>query len=142
MNMITRRRALGITAGAVTAIGAAAAVVVVRSSDKSPGAPSDAKPEAKASTPAGSLPVAAIDEVYEGRRIQISLGEGGHHSPGLPTIKIDGKELHLMRNADGSWLTVVNHYETFPDPISAARAAVRDLQGAALIPFGPSGGTS
>lgn len=47
-----------------------------------------------------------------------------------------------MRNADGSWVSVVNHYQTFPDPVAVVRAAVRDLQGAALAPFGPTGGTS
>ncbi len=41
-----------------------------------------------------------------------------------------------MRNADGTWISVINHYETFADPKLLARAAVRDLQGAALVPFG------
>ncbi|MFD8982425.1 tyrosinase cofactor [Streptomyces sp. NPDC059564] len=139
MNMITRRRAFGLAAGAAAAVGLTAC-------DKGASGPSSpaAGPTAKAS--ALSLPGGSIDEVYEGRRIQITLEAGGqhdgHHMPGMPTIKIDGKELHLMRNADNSWVTVVNHYETFPDPISAARAAVRDLQGANLLPFAPAEGTS
>lgn len=41
-----------------------------------------------------------------------------------------------MRNADTSWISVVNHYETFPDLPSVARAAVRELQGAPLVPMG------
>ncbi|MBT2408668.1 MULTISPECIES: tyrosinase cofactor [unclassified Streptomyces] len=138
MNKISRRQALGIAAGTLTAVGLTVAVIEAS-------ATSSPAPEAQAantSPPAPSIPVGGIDEVYQGRRIQISLGAGGHHSPGMPVIKIDGNELHMMRNADGSWLSVVNHYETFPDPISAARAAVRDLQGAALVPFGPTGGKS
>ncbi|MEU8463453.1 tyrosinase family oxidase copper chaperone [Streptomyces sp. NPDC029003] len=141
MNEITRRRALGLAAGA-------AAVAGLTGCDKaaSPSSSPSAPPPATASGPALSIPGGAIDEVYEGRRIQISMEAGGKHNghpmPGLPTIKIDGKELHLMRNADNSWVTVVHHYETFPDPVSAARAAVRDLQGANLLPFAPAEGTS
>ncbi|MET9319184.1 tyrosinase cofactor [Streptomyces sp. NPDC003038] len=121
MNKITRRRALGTTVGALTVFGLTAATAKAVSGPARP-APSGA------------------DEVYRGRRIQIVPGgggqHGGHHSPGLPTVRIDGRELHVMRNADGSWISVVNHYETFPDPVSLARAAVRELQGAALVPFG------
>ncbi|MFC6982486.1 tyrosinase cofactor [Streptomyces cirratus] len=82
-----------------------------------------------------------VDEVYQGRRIQITPAtggahHGGHHSAGLPAVRIDGRELHVMQNADGTWISVVNHYETFSDPLSLARAAVRELQGAALVPMG------
>ncbi|RSS78272.1 tyrosinase family oxidase copper chaperone [Streptomyces sp. WAC06614] len=144
MKKITRRQTLGIAAGAATALGVTAAVI--RSSATSapePGA------SAKGPAPTGSVPalpdVSALDEVYQGSRIQIVPAAGGghhdgHHLPSLPTIRIDGKELHLMPNADGTWISVVNHYETFPDPVSAARAAVRDLKGAALVPFDPKAG--
>lgn len=122
MNKITRRQALGTTAGALTVLGFAAAAT------------------SAAATPSASTTPGAVDEVYKGRRIQITPGggghHGGHHSPGQPTVRIDGRELHVMRNADGSWISVINHYETFADPTSLARAAVRDLQGAALVPFG------
>ncbi|MFD6967003.1 tyrosinase cofactor [Streptomyces sp. NPDC059979] len=122
MNKITRRQALGTTAGALTVLGLAAAAT------------------SAAATPSASTTPGAVDEVYKGRRIQITPGggghHGGHHSPGQPTVRIDGRELHVMRNADGSWISVINHYETFADPTSLARAAVRDLQGAALVPFG------
>ncbi|MFC9294039.1 tyrosinase family oxidase copper chaperone [Streptomyces sp. NPDC057011] len=124
MKKITRRQALGITSGASIALGLTAC-----KSNSATG------PAAGASASPLSIPTGGIDEVFEGRRIQITLGTGGHHGVGMPTIKIDGNELHLMPNADGTWVTVVNHYETFKDPISAARAAVRDLQGAALVPF-------
>lgn len=125
MKKITRRQALGATAGALTALGLTAAAA---------GATNAAATPTKPTTPG------TVDEVYQGRRIQITAGggghHGGHHSPGQPTVRIDGRELHVMRNADGTWISVINHYETFADPKLLARAAVRDLQGAALVPFG------
>ncbi|WP_329440595.1 tyrosinase cofactor [Streptomyces sp. NBC_01426] len=125
MNKITRRQALGTTAGALSVIGLAGATAYAAGTDS------------RAAIPAGT-----VDEVYKGRRIQITAAatggghHGGHHSPGLPTVRIDGSELHVMQNADGSWISVVNHYETFATPISLARAAVRELQGATLVPMG------
>ncbi|MEU3063698.1 apotyrosinase chaperone MelC1 [Streptomyces subrutilus] len=132
MNKITRRQALGTTAGALTVLGITAAAT---------GADASAAPPASTPPDAGT-----VDEVYQGRRIRITPGtgghHGGHHSPGLPTVLIDGRELHVMRNADGTWISVVNHYETFADPTSLARAAVRELQGAVLAPFAPTGGAA
>ncbi|MFE2212001.1 tyrosinase cofactor [Streptomyces canus] len=72
----------------------------------------------------------AFDEVYEGRRIQGR--PGGHHGY---AVTVDGRELHVMRNADGSWISVVSHYDPVPTPRAAARAAVDELQGAQLLPF-------
>ncbi|MFJ4775835.1 tyrosinase cofactor [Streptomyces sp. NPDC088762] len=133
MNKITRRQALGTTAGALTVLGLTAAAATS----------ANATPASAATTPTAA---GTVDEVYQGRRIQITPGagghHGGHHSPGLPTVRIDGRELHVMRNADGSWISVVNHYETYPDPTSLARAAVRELQGATLAPFAPMGGAA
>ncbi|MFD3325624.1 tyrosinase family oxidase copper chaperone [Streptomyces sp. NPDC058701] len=131
MNTITRRQALGTSAGVLTALGLAAAATSA-SAAPAPSTPTDA---------------GTVDEVYKGRRIQITPGSGGHHggghhSPGQPTVRIDGRELHVMRNADGTWISVVNHYETFADPTSLARAAVRELQGATLAPFAPMGGAA
>ncbi|MET9958344.1 tyrosinase cofactor [Streptomyces sp. NPDC006326] len=129
MNKITRRQAMGTTAGALTALGLAGVTAHAAAADS------------RAPSASGT-----VDEVYQGRRIQITPGggghHGGHHSPGLPTVRIDGRELHVMRNADGTWISVVNHYETFSDPASLARAAVRELQGAALLPLAPAGGTA
>ncbi|MDH2388834.1 MULTISPECIES: apotyrosinase chaperone MelC1 [Streptomyces] len=83
----------------------------------------------------------SFDEIYEGRRIQgrpASHGggspHGGHHSAGYQ-VHVDGRELHVMRNADGTWISVVNHYETFANPRAVARAAVVELQGSTLAPF-------
>lgn len=130
MNTITRRQALGTTAGALTVLGLTAAATSA-----------SASPTTAATPPAAGR----VDEVYQGRRIQISQGTGGHHGghhggAELSTVRIDGRELHVMRNADGTWISVVNHYETYPDPLSLARAAVRELQGAVLAPFAPMGG--
>ncbi|MFG2874909.1 tyrosinase cofactor [Streptomyces sp. NPDC048337] len=131
MNKITRRQALGTTAGALTVLGLTAAATSASASPTT------------AATPSAT---GQVDEVYQGRRIQITQGGGGGHHGGhhggaaLPTVRIDGRELHVMRNADGSWISVVNHYETFADPLSLARAAVRELQGAVLAPFSPMGG--
>lgn len=131
MNKITRRQALGTTAGALTVLGLAGATAQAAVTRSRPAAPA---------TPAGT-----VDEVYQGRRIRIvpaSGGDdhgghhGGHQAPGQPTVLIDGRELHVMRNADGSWISVINHYETFSGPLPLARAAVRELQGASLVPMG------
>ncbi len=40
-----------------------------------------------------------------------------------------------MRNADSTWVSVINHYETFTTPRAVARAAVIELQGARLVPL-------
>nr|WSX48326.1 tyrosinase cofactor [Streptomyces sp. NBC_00974] len=128
MNKITRRQALSATAGAISFLGLAGATAHAAVNDSRPAAPA---------TPTGS-----VDEVYQGRRIRITPASGGgghhggHHSAGLPTVSIDGRELHVMQNADGTWISVVNHYETFSGPLPLARAAVRELQGAALVPMG------
>ncbi|MFD7080597.1 tyrosinase family oxidase copper chaperone [Streptomyces sp. NPDC059918] len=134
MNMITRRQALGLGSAVAAAAGLAACSPESTSSAPAAGA-SGASGAAGPSGAPVSLPTGTIDETYEGHRIQITVGPGGHHGMVMPTVKIDGNDLHIMPNADGSWVTVVNHYETFPDPVSAARAAVRELQGAALVPF-------
>ncbi|MFF3638293.1 tyrosinase cofactor [Streptomyces sp. NPDC101171] len=80
----------------------------------------------------------SFDEVYRGRRIQgrPSDGGGGHHEHGGGyAVFVDGVELHVMRNADGTWISVVSHYDPVPTPRAAARAAVDELQGAPLLPF-------
>ncbi|MFV8128485.1 apotyrosinase chaperone MelC1 [Streptomyces syringium] len=84
-------------------------------------------------TPGGPVP---FDELYQGRRIVGKAAEGGHgaHGGGF-AVTIDGQELHLMRNADGTYISVVNHYETYADPRTAARAAVHKLRGATLVPI-------
>ncbi|GGV78806.1 tyrosinase cofactor [Streptomyces massasporeus] len=80
----------------------------------------------------------SFDEVYKGRRIQgrPATGSGHHeHHGGGYAVFVDGVELHVMRNADGSWISVVSHYDPVATPRAAARAAVDELQGAPLLPF-------
>ncbi|MFF9088391.1 tyrosinase cofactor [Streptomyces sp. NPDC014991] len=119
---ITRRRAL--TAAAAVATTATAATLVAPAASAA-GHHEPAAPE-------------SFDEVYKGRRIQgrVSSGGGHHHEHGGGyAVFVDGVQLHVMRNADGSWISVVSHYDPVPTPRAAARAAVDELQGAALLPF-------
>ncbi|GAA0484407.1 tyrosinase cofactor [Streptomyces stramineus] len=79
-----------------------------------------------------------FDEVYKGRRIVGKAAEpgshGAHHGGGFSAF-IDGQELHVMQNGDGTWISVVNHYETYPTPLAVTRAAVEKLRGAVLVPI-------
>ncbi|WP_327165572.1 tyrosinase cofactor [Streptomyces zaomyceticus] len=124
MSNITRRRALGVAAGAA---GAAAGIALAGS------AVADApRPAAPAAGPT------SFDEVYQGRRIKGGPSGGGHHGGhhgGGYSVTIDGEELHVMQNADGTWISVINHYEPVATPKALARAAVRELQGAPLVPL-------
>lgn len=78
-----------------------------------------------------------FDEVYKGRRIQgrPAAGAGHHHHGAGYAVFVDGVELHVMRNADGTWISIVSHYDPVPTPRAAARAAVDELRGAPLLPF-------
>ncbi|MER8232871.1 tyrosinase cofactor [Streptomyces sp. NPDC094049] len=126
MSSFTRRRALGVAAGAA---GVAAGLAVAGSAVAAPDRPA---------TPAADPVPASFDEVYQGRRIQGGPSHGGHHGGhhgGGYSVTIDGDELHVMQNADGTWISVINHYEPVATPKVLARAAVRELQGAPLVPL-------
>ncbi|MEU8828110.1 tyrosinase family oxidase copper chaperone [Streptomyces sp. NPDC048636] len=90
--------------------------------------------------PAGHEMPEPFDEMYEGRHIEGWPEEGGHGGHAGPhegmefVVRIDNDDLHIMRNANGSWVSLVNHYETFTSPRDVARAAVRELNGADLVP--------
>ncbi|MFF8369902.1 tyrosinase family oxidase copper chaperone [Streptomyces lydicus] len=86
-----------------------------------------------------------FDEIYEGRHIEgwpadaagsreHRAGAAGPHEGMDFVVRIDNDDLHVMRNADGTWVSLVNHYETFGTPRALARAAVRELKGAGLVP--------
>ncbi|MFI9104114.1 tyrosinase family oxidase copper chaperone [Streptomyces fildesensis] len=87
---------------------------------------------------AGSAPDAAagaFDEVYRGRRIQgVPTGTADTATTeGSPVvILIDGRQLHVMRRADGSYLSVANHYQPYATPLDTARGAV-DVIGKAKL---------
>ncbi|MER6569236.1 tyrosinase family oxidase copper chaperone [Streptomyces sp. NPDC001093] len=70
----------------------------------------------------------AFDETYRGRHIRgIEVRTGRRAAAGRWQVTIDGRPLHLMRRADGSWLSMVDHYRSYPTPLAAARAAVDEL---------------
>ncbi|MFH8614094.1 tyrosinase family oxidase copper chaperone [Streptomyces sp. NPDC017979] len=82
-------------------------------------------------------------ETYRGRRIEGSAtvlvparrATGTARASAVEhtvEVRIDGRPLHVMRRADGSYLSAVNHYESFPTLRAAARAAVDDLGTARL----------
>ncbi|GAB7028873.1 tyrosinase family oxidase copper chaperone [Streptomyces sp. NPDC021749] len=93
-----------------------------------------------------------FDEIYEGRHIEGWPADGGDSHGGQAgpkrraqrlagphdgmdfVVRIDNDDLHVMQNADGTWISLVNHYEKFNTPHALARAAVRALQGADLVP--------
>ncbi|KOG14741.1 MULTISPECIES: tyrosinase family oxidase copper chaperone [Streptomyces] len=86
----------------------------------------------------------AFDEMYGGRHL---LGFTG--PDGAPVALVDGRPLHLMRCADGGYVTPIDHYESCPTPLAATRAAVDELGTARLsrfagahgVPTDPTGGS-
>ncbi|MFF4366871.1 tyrosinase family oxidase copper chaperone [Streptomyces sp. NPDC001594] len=64
-------------------------------------------------------PAPLTEETYRGRHISVD--------PASAAVRIDGRPLHVMRRADGSYLSAVNHFQSFDTPLEAARAAVDEL---------------
>ncbi|WP_448319124.1 tyrosinase family oxidase copper chaperone [Streptomyces sp. CO7] len=74
---------------------------------------------------------AVFDEVYRGRRIRGFRSRTRVASSGAGAdwhVTLDDQPLHLMRRADGSYLSMVDHYGSYPTPWEAARAAVDQLR--------------
>ncbi|MFC9507218.1 tyrosinase family oxidase copper chaperone [Streptomyces sp. NPDC057002] len=70
----------------------------------------------------------AFAETYRGRRIGVAWAPP--HGPAGQDrwhVTVDGRPLHLMRRADGTWLSMVDHYCSYRTPLEAARAAVDAL---------------
>ncbi|MEU9983267.1 tyrosinase family oxidase copper chaperone [Streptomyces sp. NPDC050856] len=88
---------------------------------------------ARITTASGERPSAAgpdaFDEMYRGRRIQ---GRPAPASGAGVEVLVDGRPLHLMRCADGGYLSVVDHYQSQPTPLAATRAAVDEVGTAGL----------
>ncbi|MQS35403.1 tyrosinase family oxidase copper chaperone [Streptomyces katsurahamanus] len=89
-------------------------------------------------------------EMYRGRHIQgsatalvpVAARGDGRPGPGAvpgAEVRIDGRPLEVMRRSDGGYLSVVNHYESFPTLREAARAAVEELGSARLALAPPHG---
>ncbi|MET9497137.1 tyrosinase cofactor [Streptomyces sp. NPDC006552] len=117
---LTRRGAALVLLGA-----AATTAAVVRL--RSPAGP-DPEPGPRAAPGPG-----AFDEIYLGRRITgirlPAAAPGGEESW---QVTVDGRPLHLMRRADGTYLSMVDHYDSYADPLAAARGAVVELGGQRL----------
>ncbi|MEU4653625.1 tyrosinase cofactor [Streptomyces sp. NPDC023723] len=84
----------------------------------------------------------AFAETYRGRRIRGTADAAGRTAGAAGwQVTVDGRPLHLMRRADGTWLTMVDHYRSYPTPLAAARAAVDELgPGRSLRETGPHTG--
>ncbi|MBT2510945.1 tyrosinase cofactor [Streptomyces sp. ISL-98] len=135
MSQLTRRRALGASATALAGL----ALTGFARTDEPSGPPTAGHSNREAHSPHSSGHTRPqpqpFDESFKGRRIQGAPSHhGGHHGVGY-SVRIDGEELHVMQNADGTWISVVNHYETFATPRAVARAAVIELQGSQLEPL-------
>lgn len=58
------------------------------------------------------------EETYRGRHIAVDAAAA---------VRIDGRPLHVMRRADGSYLSGINHFQSYDTPLELARAAVDEL---------------
>ncbi|MEV7557601.1 tyrosinase family oxidase copper chaperone [Streptomyces sp. NPDC048331] len=66
----------------------------------------------------------AEEETYRGRHIAVDVAG----------VRIDGRPLHVMQRADGSYLSGINHFQSYATPLEVARAAVDEL-GTAQLAF-------
>ncbi|MBT2428171.1 tyrosinase cofactor [Streptomyces sp. ISL-112] len=129
MSQLTRRRALGATATVLTGLVLTGFARTAGGASKPRTA--DPKPHEGHAGHEGPQP---FSETFRGRRIEGAPSHAdGHH--GGYAVQIDGEELHVMQNADRTWVSVINHYETFATPRAVARAAVIELQGSELVPL-------
>ncbi|WP_327665339.1 tyrosinase family oxidase copper chaperone [Streptomyces sp. NBC_00498] len=79
--------------------------------------------------------VEAFDETYLGRRIVGTLPAGPEAAgAGAWQVTVDGEPLHLMRRADGTYLSMVDHYAAHPTALAAVKAAVAELGDQKLRP--------
>jgi hypothetical protein len=111
---VTRRHLIGVGASALLA---AAGVMRTTGDGREQSTP-----------PAPDGPPDGFDETYRGRRIQgepMARREGD--MPEGWRITVDGRPLGLMRRADGSFLSMVDHYQSYETPLAAARGAVDEI---------------
>ncbi|MEU7551430.1 tyrosinase family oxidase copper chaperone [Streptomyces sp. NPDC044571] len=82
------------------------------------GAAAALAPVLRARRPRQTLtPAPLTEETYRGRHIAVDAAG----------VRIDGRPLHVMRRADGSYLSGINHFQSFETPLELARAAVDEL---------------
>ncbi|MGB8942847.1 MAG: tyrosinase family oxidase copper chaperone [Streptomyces sp.] len=78
--------------------------------------------------PSDAIGDGSFDEMYAGRHIRGARAAGGHQHAGAGwDITVDGRPLHLMRRADGGYLSMIDHYQSYPTPLIATRGAVDEL---------------
>ncbi|MFE9258160.1 tyrosinase family oxidase copper chaperone [Streptomyces sp. NPDC006879] len=81
----------------------------------------------------GPAPVPLFEETYRGRHLKgtrtAATTDGARDRI---DIEVDGRPLHVMRRADGGFMSMVNHYESFGTPLALARAAVDEIGTAQL----------
>jgi hypothetical protein len=82
-----------------------------------------------------------FDEMYRGRRIRGAVAGSGGTGPGARWhVTVDGRPLPLMRRADGTYLSMVDHYRSYPTALAATRAAVDELGTAQRLRAVPAAG--
>ncbi|MEV0554039.1 tyrosinase family oxidase copper chaperone [Streptomyces sp. NPDC050597] len=114
------------------------------------GEPAESEADFEAESETGLA--SGFDEMYRGRRIRgvkeaaatdatdvtdiegaasgvRRAGAAGPDPAGQWRVTVDDRPLHLMRRADGGYLTMVDHYQSYPTPLAAARGAVDELGG-------------
>ncbi|WP_234011986.1 MULTISPECIES: tyrosinase cofactor [unclassified Streptomyces] len=82
--------------------------------------------------PSAGAPPETFEEMFQGRRIAGSAVAAVAEGFRSWQVSIDGLPLHLMRRADGTYLSMVDHYTAHPTPLDAARGAVVELRGRQL----------
>ncbi|MEV5973888.1 tyrosinase family oxidase copper chaperone [Streptomyces sp. NPDC051921] len=88
-----------------------------------------------AATPPSPDDPLVFDEMYGGRHVRGLRGPSGE-----PVALVDGRPLHLMRCADGGWVSPIDHYGSSPTPLAATRAAVDEMGPAPLSRFAAAHG--
>jgi hypothetical protein len=136
--MVSRRRVLrtGLTAAAaVSGTAAALRPMLAAGQPAAHGGPGGETAGGQDGKPGTSLPIGGegvssplFDEVYRGRRIQ---GFTSNDPSGL-LLLVDGRPLGAMRRFDGSFVSMANHYQSYPTPLTTARGAV-DVIGSAEL---------
>lgn len=117
-----RRDVMKGMAGAV-AVAAAPAAVIHAGNTWAASNEDAAAPGAAAEEP-GDL----YTEQYKGRTITVTKS--------TEKVRIDGRELHLMKLGEGAYLSSMCHYRFEATPLAAGRQAVDELRGANLLPSG------
>ncbi|MFJ4839537.1 tyrosinase family oxidase copper chaperone [Streptomyces sp. NPDC088746] len=127
------------TAAVIAGTGGALAPVILE--EPEPGSPAQER---------GAVGPERFSELYKGREIRgaatatvpagaqpYAVEAGAVAAASGTEVSVDGRVLHVMRRADGSYLSAVNHYESFPTLLETARAAVDELGTAQLAAASP-----